>query len=206
MLSWQSTQATFIDILTINTGHLYRYPDNQHRKKLLLSWQSTQAIFIIILTSHTDNLYRYPENQHRSSLSQYFKSTAQLQTTTPLPVLISPLPVCIRYPTLPVLSVADQISLLRHQWILRQDPLRRLLETLLYKAPVLRIHDILVLIRIRGSMLLTNWTRILLFSSLTFKTSFCLLPVLFEGHFLKKKKSKRSHKTVEIKVFLTIFA
>jgi hypothetical protein len=35
----------------------------------------------------------------------------------------------------------------------------------------------------------------------------CLL--LFEGtftSFLKDKKSKRSHKTVEIKVFLTIFA
>ncbi len=38
---------------------------------------------------------------------------------------------------------------------------------------VLRIHDILVWIRIRGSMLLTNgsgsWIRILLFSSLSFK-------------------------------------
>ncbi len=43
------------------------------------------------------------------------------------------------------------------------------------KKPVLRIHDILVWIRIRGSMPLTNgsgsrsWIRILLFSSLTFK-------------------------------------
>jgi hypothetical protein len=36
---------------------------------------------------------------------------------------------------------------------------------------------------------------------------FCIL--LFEGNFtsyFKDKKSKRSHKTVEIKVFLTIFA
>ncbi len=58
--------------------------------------------------------------------------------------------------------------------------------------------------------------RILLFSSLTFKmppkndffkTFFCI--VLFEGtftSFFKDKTSKRSHKTVEIKVFLTIFA
>jgi hypothetical protein len=39
------------------------------------------------------------------------------------------------------------------------------------------------------------------------KKFFCIL--LFEGtftSFLKDKKSKRSHKTVEIKVFLTIFA
>ena len=39
------------------------------------------------------------------------------------------------------------------------------------------------------------------------KEFFCLL--LFEGTFtlfLKDKKSKRSHKTVGIKVFLTIFA
>jgi hypothetical protein len=39
------------------------------------------------------------------------------------------------------------------------------------------------------------------------KTVFCIL--LFEGtmtSFFKEKKSKRSHKTVEIKVFLTIFA
>ena len=39
------------------------------------------------------------------------------------------------------------------------------------------------------------------------KKSFCIL--LFEGTFtsiFEDKKSKRSHKTVEIKVFLTIFA
>jgi hypothetical protein len=56
--------------------------------------------------------------------------------------------------------------------------------------------------------------RILLFSSLTFQTPtknkfkkfFCIL--LFEGtftSFFEDKKSKRSHKIVEIKVFLTIF-
>jgi hypothetical protein len=44
-----------------------------------------------------------------------------------------------------------------------------------YYLPVFRIHDILGWIRIRGSMPLTNgsgsgsWTRVLLFSSLTFK-------------------------------------
>ncbi len=68
-----------------------------------------------------------------------------------------------------------------------------------------------------GSMPLTNescsasWIRIVLFSSLTVKTPtknkfFCLL--LFEGtftYFFKDKKSKRSHKTVGIKVLLTIF-
>jgi hypothetical protein len=40
-----------------------------------------------------------------------------------------------------------------------------------------------------------------------FKKLFCI--VLFEGtftSFFKDKKSRRSHKTVEIKVFLTIFA
>jgi hypothetical protein len=64
--------------------------------------------------------------------------------------------------------------------------------------PVLRIHVILVWIRIRiwirGSMPLTNG-------------SGCLLP--FEGtftSFFKDKKSKRSHKAVGIKIFLTIFA
>ncbi len=39
------------------------------------------------------------------------------------------------------------------------------------------------------------------------KKFFCLL--LFEGtyiSFLKEKKSKRSHKTIESKVFLTVFA
>ena len=42
-----------------------------------------------------------------------------------------------------------------------------------------------------------------------FKKFFCLLPFLFEGtftSFFKDKKSKRNHKTVRIKVFLTIFA
>ncbi len=37
----------------------------------------------------------------------------------------------------------------------------------------------------------------------------CIVLVLFEGtftSFVKEKKSKRSHKTVEIKVFLSIFA
>jgi hypothetical protein len=41
------------------------------------------------------------------------------------------------------------------------------------------------------------------------KKFFCILPVLFEGtftSFFKGKKSKRSHTTLEIKVFLTIFA
>ncbi len=91
---------------------------------------------------------------------------------------------------------------------------------------VLRIHDILwwIRIRIRGSMPLTNGSgsrfgsgsRILLFSALTFKMPtkklfkkkfFFIL--LFEGTFTsfsKGKKSKRSHKTVDLKVFLTIFA
>ncbi len=59
--------------------------------------------------------------------------------------------------------------------------------------------------------------RILLFSSLTFKTPtktnlnkvLLLSKVLFEctfASFFKDKKSKRSHKTVGIKVFRTIFA
>ncbi len=42
-----------------------------------------------------------------------------------------------------------------------------------------------------------------------FKTVFLHSMVLFEGilfSFFKDKKSKRSYKTVEIKVFLTIFA
>ncbi len=71
---------------------------------------------------------------------------------------------------------------------------------------VLRIHDILVWIRIQ----------ILPFSSLTFKTpiktylkksfsAYYYFAVTFTS-FFKDKRSKRSHKTVEIKVFLTIFA
>jgi hypothetical protein len=80
------------------------------------------------------------------------------------------------------------------------------------------IHDILVWIRIRGSMPLTNRSG---FGSgscslpyvigankkLIEKKVFCLL--LFEGiftSFFKDKKSKRSHKTLGIKVFPTIFA
>jgi hypothetical protein len=75
--------------------------------------------------------------------------------------------------------------------------------------PVLRIHDILVRVRFRGSML---------FSSFTFKTptkinlkkSISALKILlFEGtftSFFKYNKSKRSYKTVGIKVFLTFFA
>jgi hypothetical protein len=41
------------------------------------------------------------------------------------------------------------------------------------------------------------------------KKIFCILPVLFEGTFTsfsKGNKSKRSHKTIEIIVFLIIFA
>ncbi len=77
--------------------------------------------------------------------------------------------------------------------------------------PVLRINEMLVWIRIPGSMPL-----ILLFSSFKpsrsqqktkfFRKFFCLL--LFEGTlilFFKDKSSKRSHKTVRTKVFLTIF-
>ncbi len=83
---------------------------------------------------------------------------------------------------------------------------------------VLRIHDILVWIRIRGSMPLTNGSRSGSFyfrqklSRCQQKTNFlkkffCIL--LFEGtvtSFSKGKKVKRSHKTVEIKAFLTILA
>jgi hypothetical protein len=72
-------------------------------------------------------------------------------------------------------------------------------------STVLQIHNILLRIPIR----------ILLFSSLTFKTQqktnlkkmfFCLL--FFEGtftSFFKDKKSKRSHKAIGVKVFLTTF-
>jgi hypothetical protein len=83
---------------------------------------------------------------------------------------------------------------------------------------VLRIHDISVWIRIRicGSMPLTKGSgsgiidlqdanKKLIFLLIT--KFFCLL--LFEGTFAsfsKDKKSKRSHKAVEIKVFLPIFA
>ncbi len=88
---------------------------------------------------------------------------------------------------------------------------------------VLRIHDIFVWIQIhiRGSMPLTNGSGSGCGSGSCYfyhwpsrrqqknikKRFFCLL--LFEGTFtsiFKDKKSKRSHKTVEIKVLLTIFA
>jgi hypothetical protein len=79
---------------------------------------------------------------------------------------------------------------------------------------VLRIHYILVWIRIRGSMPLINGPDpdpvIFVIDlqdanrNLIFKKVFCLF--LFEGTFFKDEKSKRSHKTVGIKDFLTIFA
>ncbi len=75
----------------------------------------------------------------------------------------------------------------------------------------MRIHDILVWIRIRGSMPLTNGSgsgspdpSIFIIDLLYI---FCIL--LFEvafTSFFKDKKSKRSNKTVKIKVFLTTFA
>jgi hypothetical protein len=82
-----------------------------------------------------------------------------------------------------------------------------------------RIHDILVWIRIRGSMPLTNesrsgsWIRILLYHhwpsrchKKKFETSFSAY-YLIKGTFTSffKDKSKWSHKTVGIKIFLTIF-
>ncbi len=70
--------------------------------------------------------------------------------------------------------------------------------------PVFRIHDMLVWIRIRGSMPLTNGSGIDL-QDANKKT----ILSLFEGRFtsfFKDKNSKRSNKTVGIKVFLTIFA
>ncbi len=80
---------------------------------------------------------------------------------------------------------------------------------------VLRIHDILVRIRIwiRGSMPLTNGSRS---GSLTFKMptktnlkksfpAYYFLKVLLH-HFSKIKSQKRSHKIVETKAFLTKFA
>ncbi len=81
---------------------------------------------------------------------------------------------------------------------------------------VLRIHDILLCIRIwiRGSMPLTNGPdpvpaifNIGQQKIIFVEKFFCLL--LFEGTFtlfFKYKMSKRSHKTVGIKVFLTSFA
>jgi hypothetical protein len=92
------------------------------------------------------------------------------------------------------------------------------------RTSVFRIHDILVWIRmwIRGSMPLTNgsgsgcgyvscyfcqWPSRGQRKLILFKKFFCLL--LFEGTFtslFKDKKSKKSHKIVEINVFPTIFA
>ncbi len=83
-------------------------------------------------------------------------------------------------------------------------------------SPVLRIDDILVWfqIRIRGSMPLTNGSG---FGSRSYyfrhwpsrgqQKTYFLKVLLFEGTFtsvFKDKKSKRSHKTVGIKVFLII--
>ncbi len=86
-----------------------------------------------------------------------------------------------------------------------------------YIVPVLRIHDILVWIRIRGSTPLTNGSGSFYFHHWPSRCQqkifffkqvfFCIL--LFKGtftSFFKDKKSKISHKTVEIKVFLTILA
>ncbi len=78
---------------------------------------------------------------------------------------------------------------------------------------VFRIHDILVWIWIRGSIPLTNGSGFG-FGSCYFRhwpsrrqqnTSFKKVFLLFTS-FFKDKKSKRSHKTVGSKVFLTIFA
>jgi hypothetical protein len=96
--------------------------------------------------------------------------------------------------------------------------------SLIASAAVLRIHDILVWIRvrIRGSMPLKNgsgfgsgsgsfyfyhWPSRCQQKLIGFKKFFCIL--LFVGSFtsfFQDEKLKRSHKTVEIKVFLTIFA
>ncbi len=85
---------------------------------------------------------------------------------------------------------------------------------------VLRIHDMLVWIWIRGFLPLTNesgfgsgscyfryWPLRRQQKTKFLNKIFCLL--LFEGtftSFFKEKKSKRSRKTVGIKVFLTVFA
>ncbi len=102
-------------------------------------------------------------------------------------------------------------------WLLGLDGMRQ--EPAII-PPVLRIHDILVWIRIRGSMPPTNGSGSRFGSGSCFfhhwptrrrqkilKKFLCIL--IFEctfTSFVKDKKSKRSHKTVEIKVFLTIFA
>ncbi len=79
------------------------------------------------------------------------------------------------------------------------------------------IHDILVRIRTRGSLPLTYGSGFCFFQWLTRcqqKPSFfpkflsyCFLKVRYLHHAVfKDKKSKRSHKIAEIKVFLTSFA
>ncbi len=133
-------------------------------------------------------------------------------------------------------SCCNEDDLSRCRWYGRHNPqtqitsLAKLLKLwvhlhIVYFTPVLRIHDILVWIRIRiwirGSMPLTNGSGcgsgscyffVIILSDANKKQYFlnkffCLL--LFEGtfaSFFKDKKSKRSHKAVGIKVFLTIFA
>ncbi len=115
----------------------------------------------------------------------------------------------------------DQRVYKNDRWLPTIVQLMCLLHLYLGSPTVLRIHDILVWIwiRIRGSMPLTDGSGC---GSLSFhhwpsrcqqkklfilKKFFCIL--LFEGtltSFFKHKKSKRSNKTVDIKVFLTIFA
>jgi hypothetical protein len=65
------------------------------------------------------------------------------------------------------------------------------------QQPVLQIHDILVRIRIRGSM------------PLTYRSGSCYFrhwPWRYIYIIFKDKRSKKSHKAVRIKVVLTIFA
>jgi hypothetical protein len=79
-----------------------------------------------------------------------------------------------------------------------------------YLLAVLLIHDILVCIRIRGSMPLTNGSGSFHFhhwpsrcqqkTNLQSFSAYYLLKSIF-----KDKKTKRRHKTVEIKIFLILF-
>ncbi len=83
--------------------------------------------------------------------------------------------------------------------------------TMLSQKPVLRIHDILVWIQIRGSMPLTNGSGSgsFYFHHRYWKCQLknnCKKFFLHITSFFKGKKSIRSHITVEIKVLLTIFA
>jgi hypothetical protein len=74
---------------------------------------------------------------------------------------------------------------------------------------VLLIRDILVRIRIRGSVPLTNGSGSgsAIFDLQDANQKFFLFKVFFFLlHHFSKKKCQRSHKTVGIKVFLTIFA